>query len=288
MFTPTIMLRPTGLLPYDSSYPVPPDYDQKKTAGAKPCRRNLNDPLHRAEVADMVTGNMGLAGNRVKWLSAVDPTSFDTMTYDEALSEATMGLFRAAQLYDPQFVGKGGKGWVTVTYKVGKRKIKVSVKCGERLLKFCTYATWWVCQALQRGHDRNRLVHDLIGNWRAKRHPTVYLTSFRDMRENGSYFKHDDTWGSGEPPDHRATDPDDDLHRRGMCEAVDRLLAVLPERYRRVMELRFLEGRTLDEVGKLLGVTRERVRQLQSKSLAILRRRAHLVPQVLPYLKEVV
>ena len=48
-------------------------------------------------------------------------------------------------------------------------------------------------------------------------------------------------------------------------------MAELPERERRVLELRFgFDGdpQTLEAIGKELGVTRERVRQLESDALA--------------------
>ena len=48
-------------------------------------------------------------------------------------------------------------------------------------------------------------------------------------------------------------------------------MATLPERERRVLEERFGlvggEGRTLEEIGGLVGVTRERVRQLEQQGL---------------------
>jgi len=57
-------------------------------------------------------------------------------------------------------------------------------------------------------------------------------------------------------------------------EHIDYALAALPERERRVIELRFgLHGgqpRTLDEVGRTLGVTRERIRQIETTALKTL------------------
>jgi RNA polymerase primary sigma factor len=57
-------------------------------------------------------------------------------------------------------------------------------------------------------------------------------------------------------------------------EDIDNALAALPERERRVIELRFgLDGgqpQTLDEVGRTLGVTRERIRQIENTTLKTL------------------
>jgi RNA polymerase primary sigma factor len=58
------------------------------------------------------------------------------------------------------------------------------------------------------------------------------------------------------------------------CEDIDRALESLPERERRVIELRFgLHGgrpRTLEEVGRSFGVTRERIRQIDNSTLKTL------------------
>jgi RNA polymerase primary sigma factor len=75
--------------------------------------------------------------------------------------------------------------------------------------------------------------------------------------------------------DQRAEVPDDAATRSMLHEAVRGALATLPTREREVMELRFgLEDgrvRTLEEVGKAFGVTRERIRQIEAKTLAKLR-----------------
>lgn len=43
------------------------------------------------------------------------------------------------------------------------------------------------------------------------------------------------------------------------------------EKMRRVLELRYLKGMTLEQVGEIIGVTRERVRQIEAKALRLLR-----------------
>ncbi len=69
--------------------------------------------------------------------------------------------------------------------------------------------------------------------------------------------------------------PSDAATRAMLTAAVRSVLADLSERERKVVRLRFGlddgQARTLEEVGKEFGVTRERVRQIESKSLAKLR-----------------
>jgi RNA polymerase primary sigma factor len=63
--------------------------------------------------------------------------------------------------------------------------------------------------------------------------------------------------------------------RRMLAQAVDEALDELSEREKEVVRLRFglVDGqaRTLEEVGKEFGVTRERIRQIEAKTLAKLR-----------------
>ena len=51
------------------------------------------------------------------------------------------------------------------------------------------------------------------------------------------------------------------------------ILSTLAPREQRVLELRFAAERTLEEIGRELGLTRERVRQIEAKALGELRQR---------------
>ena len=60
---------------------------------------------------------------------------------------------------------------------------------------------------------------------------------------------------------------------------LERILDQLPWRERRVLELRYglaeEDPRTLEEIGREVGVTRERVRQIEAKTLAMLKHSGH-------------
>ena len=75
--------------------------------------------------------------------------------------------------------------------------------------------------------------------------------------------------------DEAAIAPSEAAARAMLNEAVNQALSELSERERRVVRLRFGlddgEMRTLEEVGREFGVTRERIRQIESKTLAKLR-----------------
>ncbi|HET7308000.1 MAG TPA: RNA polymerase sigma factor RpoS [Gammaproteobacteria bacterium] len=77
-------------------------------------------------------------------------------------------------------------------------------------------------------------------------------------------------------PDDDANDPSRQLEGDDLREAIGKWLARLSDRQRAVVELRFgLDGlgvRTLEQVGREIGVTRERARQIQTQALGRLRR----------------
>jgi RNA polymerase primary sigma factor len=64
-----------------------------------------------------------------------------------------------------------------------------------------------------------------------------------------------------------AEEASDAAERSEVWAAIDRL----PPRARYIMRLRFIEGRTLEETGQLLGLTRARIKQIQDDSLRKLR-----------------
>ena len=170
--------------------------------------------------------------------------------------------------------------------------------------KFSTYATWWVRQAITRGIANSaktiRLpVHaeDLLRQYdktsgilasKLGRRPTLAEIA----EEMGETVER--VWevvGSGRVAasiDDRLSDDgdatlgdvaavaDDDPAADAMAESmraeVQRGLSVLDERERRILILRFGldrgEGRTLEEVAEEFGLTRERIRQIESKAMS--------------------
>src|SRR2546428_237393 len=76
-------------------------------------------------------------------------------------------------------------------------------------------------------------------------------------------------------PDTTNPGPDDEIFEHALTESIEEVLATLKEREAKILRLYFgLEGQepmTLEEIGSLLGITRERARQIKEKALARLR-----------------
>ena len=174
--------------------------------------------------------------------------------------------------------------------------------------KFSTYATWWIRQAITRAiADQARtiripahMVETINRVVRAQRRLSQELG-----REPGSdelardvglaadkvreilkiaqepvsletpIGEEDDSHLGDFIEDVKAVAPADAASRRLLREQVELVLSQLTERERRVLELRFGLGdgrsRTLEEVGREFGVTRERIRQIEVKALKRLR-----------------
>ena len=170
--------------------------------------------------------------------------------------------------------------------------------------KFSTYATWWIRQAITRAiADQARTIR--IPVHMVETINKLYRTSRRLMQELGreptpeeigeeleldadrvrEIFKIAQETTSLEAPvgedkesflgdfikDENTPSPVDAASKQLLKDHLDEVLDTLSDREARVLKLRFgLEGNkqmTLEEVGKVFGVTRERIRQIEAKAL---------------------
>ena len=174
--------------------------------------------------------------------------------------------------------------------------------------KFSTYATWWIRQAIGRGMaEQSRVVRlpvhvleELAKVVRAERELDQRLgrdATVAELAESTGLAPDrvaDLRRVSRDPVSHDPPHGDDGelvlgdlvldatvpaaadlVERQVMSGELERLVDTLPERQARIVRLRFglHDGRprTLDEIGRQVGLTRERVRQLEKEALGRLR-----------------
>jgi RNA polymerase primary sigma factor len=201
----------------------------------------------------------------------------------DLIHEGNLGLIQAARKYDPFLEGHD--------------------------VKFITYAVWWIRQAIlhalaehagsfrlpqKQANTLYRLervrseLSDSLGRSPGEDELANELEiSIEDVRvltqaAQSSLSLNDpvDSDGDSEFGDLLEQtvlpDTDDRILRESFLQALADALADLPERERAVLELRFGladdQPKTLREIGELLGLSRERVRQIESRALNQLRR----------------
>jgi RNA polymerase primary sigma factor len=201
------------------------------------------------------------------------------VSLSDLINEGNLGLIRAAHKFDET------KG-----------------------IKFISYAVWWIRQAiLQALAEQSRIVRVPLNRagtlHRIGKRSSMLLQELgreptpseiaegmditmeevqKTLSISQNHLSLDAPVTAGEDtrlldylPDTNNAGPDSDTFEHALTESVEEVLATLKEREARILRLYFgLDGpepMTLEEIGSMLGITRERVRQIKEKALSRLR-----------------
>ena len=222
---------------------------------------------------EFITRNLRL----VHWIAQKWRGSLD---YDDLVQEGVKGLIKAVEMFDPDL------GY-----------------------KFATYATWWIEQAIRRGIDdtANEIrvpVHRLEQVRRLRRmvrrlrletggdpstaklaaaldwsvEKTAFiadLATYRTVEMDAPLGPHSDLSIKDGLADTRLPSPEEEAMHDALGSLLEEMIDELPPRTQYIIRHRFGIGtgreRTLEDLGREHGVTRERIRQIEAKGLTNLR-----------------
>jgi RNA polymerase primary sigma factor len=174
--------------------------------------------------------------------------------------------------------------------------------------KFSTYATWWIRQAITRAiSDQSRTIRlpvhvtEMVTRLRRAAHelqqkllrepteeelgqalnmPAERVRKILDMARHPASLdapmeEGEDSFLGDFIEDERTGGPEEEASRQMLKEQVDDILRKLTDRERQILQMRYGltddRPRTLEEVAKEFGITRERIRQIETRILRKLR-----------------
>jgi RNA polymerase primary sigma factor len=200
------------------------------------------------------------------------------MTLQDLIAEGNIGLMKAAEKFDP-----------------------------EAGCRFSTYGTWWIKQSIRRSLTNTvpsvrvpGYMAEMVQKWRSISHELSYkLGRIPTLEEVAIEIGvPEETWpllkqtiltsgttslnalenSSAIDPKDKVESPEEATTTLDLVEQLDLFLGRLEERDARILRMRYgiepgFDGpMTLKEIGRHVGLTRERVRQIERQGLAVLSR----------------
>lgn len=199
------------------------------------------------------------------------------LSFMDTVQEGNQGLIRAVEKFDYR---KGFKFSTYATWWIRQavnralsdqgRTIRIPVHMGETLTKLNRMKRE-LYQELSREPTFAELAHAMGPGWDANRVEEVFQLTREPASLETPIGEEDDSFYGDFIPDESLASPVDIASQNAMNERLGEALGRLNEREALVLKMRhgLIDDRehTLEEVGQQLGVTRERIRQIENKAL---------------------
>ena len=198
----------------------------------------------------------------------------------DLINEGNIGLMKAVERFDPAKGGKlstYGSWWIKQSIRRAlanqSKTIRLPVHVVDKLCKIRRVATR-LQEELGREPSDAELSHEMgIPAWRVAE---MRQASVRPASLDAPMGDDDTSRLSDIVEDENSVDPYEQLEGKTVTHMMLDFVETLPPREATILRMRFgLNGereRTLEEVGQMFGVTRERIRQLQNIALVKLKR----------------
>lgn len=263
---------------------APATAEPDPASGTHPTRREQTMLARQARQGDAPSRDAMILRNQRLVQAIAQQYAGRGLDLEDLVQEGMVGLIRAVDKFDP-----------------------------ERGVAFSTYATWWIRQSIQRAIDNTarliripahlgptvaairRAASELSGGTAGLADPGAIASATGiDLDACAALLRATAATASVHAPvradgntlledflaDPASPDPEAEAAREEVRERVHRLMDLLPARERAVIRARFgFDGppETLEQIAQRYRLSGERIRQIQAKALARLRRAGHLL-----------